>query len=146
MPAVDYVARWFLDGDNTRVDEITLAVRLRSPLNGSHGHWATQARRRRQERQRASWGCGAPLSEHRKDLANGSLSGMTITITRIAPRALDDDNLRAGAKSIRDGITDALGLKDDRDARLRWEYEQARGKPNQYAVRISVRRWKAGKS
>jgi hypothetical protein len=41
-------------------------------------------------------------------------------------------------KSIRDGITDALGLTNDRDSRLSWLYAQERGKG--YAVRIEIRR------
>lgn len=139
-PAVNYVARWYLDDTYSRVAEITLAVRLRSPLNGSHGHWAVQAKRRREERHNATWGCSGPLTDHRNDLANGSLVGVSVQITRIAPRELDDDNLRASAKSIRDGITDALGLKNDRDPKLQWEYAQERGAPKQYAVRVTVRR------
>jgi hypothetical protein len=139
MKAINYVARWHLSAKgDVRDVMVTLPMRLRSPMNGSHGHWAPQAARRRKERQHASWGCGGPLAEYRTGLAKGYVAGVVVTITRIAPRALDDDNLRAGAKSVRDGITDALGLSDDRDPRLRWEYGQEKGKPNEYAVRIVV--------
>lgn len=62
---------------------------------------------------------------------------MVITMTRIAPRPLDSDNLPPSMKSIRDGISDALGI-DDRDPRVEWEYKQAKRKPKEYAVIIEV--------
>lgn len=49
-----------------------------------------------------------------------------VTLTRVAPRALDDDNLRAALKSCRDGVADRLGI-DDRDPRVEWRYGQAKG-------------------
>ena len=60
---------------------------------------------------------------------------VTVTITRIAPRALDDDNLAYSAKALRDGIADALGV-NDRDPRVSWAYAQERGKPA--AIRITI--------
>jgi hypothetical protein len=38
-------------------------------------------------------------------------------LTRIAPRALDDDNLRGALKAIRDGIADAMGASASATAR-----------------------------
>jgi hypothetical protein len=60
-----------------------------------------------------------------------------VIITRIAPRELDGDNLQGAAKGLRDGIADRLGV-DDRDPRVSWLYAQERGKPREYAVRISI--------
>lgn len=136
--AIDYVVRWHLGATDTRDVVVTLPLRLRSRQNGFGGHWAASARLNKQERQIASWACGGPLAEHRKGLEGGWVQWLSVTITRIAPRELDDDNLRISAKSLRDGITDALGLKNDRDARLCWLYGQEKGKPNEYAVRITV--------
>jgi len=59
-----------------------------------------------------------------------------VTITRIAPRFFDDDNFISSCKPLRDGISDAFSLKDN-DPRISFSYEQAHGKPRQYAVRIS---------
>ena len=61
----------------------------------------------------------------------------TVTLTRIAPRQLDDDNLAGGFKSVRDGIADWLGV-DDRDPRVKWRYEQERGKPRQYTAMATI--------
>lgn len=62
---------------------------------------------------------------------------LVITMTRIAPRPLDSDNLPPSMKSIRDGISDALKI-DDRDPRVEWEYRQEKRKPKEYAVLVEV--------
>lgn len=62
---------------------------------------------------------------------------LVITMTRIAPRPLDSDNLPPSMKSIRDGISDALKI-DDRDPRVEWEYKQSRRKPKEYAVIVEA--------
>lgn len=59
-----------------------------------------------------------------------------VTLTRIAPRELDDDNLASGMKAARDGVADWLGI-DDRDPRVTWRYAQKPGAPKEYAVEVS---------
>lgn len=83
-------------------------------------------------------------------LARGRPPGeaWTITLTRVAPRRLDDDNLARALKAIRDGVADYLlpanrGNKvrrwaDDSDGRITWRYDQTRGAPKTYAVRIRI--------
>ena len=66
-----------------------------------------------------------------------AVASLVVTLTRIAPRALDDDNLRGALKACRDGVADWLAI-DDRDPRVRWEYAQRKGKPGQYAVAVEV--------
>lgn len=58
-----------------------------------------------------------------------------IELTRLAPRRLDDDNLRGALKAVRDGVADALGI-DDGDAAVEWEYAQERAA--EYAVRVEL--------
>lgn len=70
---------------------------------------------------------------HMSDLAKG----LIVTIYRIAPRELDDDNLRGAAKAVRDSVAECLGI-DDRDPRCTWNYGQIRGKVKEYAVRICI--------
>lgn len=65
------------------------------------------------------------------------VSALTVTLTRIAPRELDDDNLRGATKSCRDGIADALHI-DDRDKRVTWCYAQRRGRVKEYGVEITI--------
>lgn len=68
----------------------------------------------------------------------GKPEGLAITITRIAPRKLDSDNLAGSAKAVRDGIADWLGL-DDGDERLDWQYAQRKGESGEYGVEVQVK-------
>lgn len=63
-----------------------------------------------------------------------------VRIVRVAPRQLDSDNAESAAKSVRDGIADALGVHD-RDPRVVWLVDQERG---QACVRVELYRWDAG--
>jgi hypothetical protein len=62
-----------------------------------------------------------------------------VTITRYAPRDLDDDNLIGSAKSVRDEIAALLGV-DDRDPRIEWKYWQQPwfGRYELYGVGINI--------
>jgi len=60
-----------------------------------------------------------------------------VTVTRIAPRALDGDNLQAALKHVRDGVADALGV-DDHTALVEWVYRQQRGAPREYGVAVTI--------
>lgn len=60
-----------------------------------------------------------------------------VTLTRVSPRPLDDDNLQFSFKAIRDEVAKQLGV-DDRDARVVWRYGQRRGGKGAYGVEIVV--------
>lgn len=91
-------------------------------------HWTKRASRAKAQRQQ-TYLLTAELKRMRPPV--------TITLTRISPRKLDDDNLQSALKSVRDGIADRLGI-DDGDARLRWLYGQEKWRPNQRGVMIQV--------
>lgn len=64
-----------------------------------------------------------------------------VTLTRLAPRTLDDDNLVTAFKSIRDRVASLIvpGLKPgraDNDPRIEWKYSQEKNK--QYQVKITL--------
>lgn len=103
-------------------------LRLYSTLN-QREHWAKRAKRAKNER---AWGFEA--TRRWPALAPGARA--TVTITRIAPRKLDSDNLAGSAKSVRDGVADRLQVNDG-DERITWLYGQEKGA---YAVRIVVER------
>jgi hypothetical protein len=65
-------------------------------------------------------------------------AGVTVTLTRVAPRPLDDDNLRSALKSARDGIADWFGVPDNHPA-ISWQYAQTKGKPKQYGLQIEIK-------
>lgn len=107
-------------------------------------HWSKRAQRARSQRSTVA-GLARPSVHHLfKYLLTAPLAPVVVTITRVAPRLLDDDNLRGGVKHIRDGIADALGLPNDRDPRVEWRYRQAHGQPRQYAVLVTLRIRSAG--
>lgn len=102
-----------------------LPVRLQSAAN-LREHWTTRHRRVKAER-----ALGARLAVNAVPLP------AIVILTRIAPRRLDDDNLRSAFKGVRDGIADKLGVADN-DSRVRWEYSQARGRPREYGIHVRV--------
>ncbi len=108
---------------------VILPIRTASEAN-LREHWARRAKRAREQRGLAALVCRAAL-------ALPSLPA-TITLTRIAPRRLDDDNLTRSFKAVRDGIADWLRV-DDGSPLLTWRYSQEVGAPRTYAVRVDVR-------
>ena len=109
---------------------VQYAERIESEANGRE-HWRPKSARVKRHRITA-W------AELRKVERPAFLGPVQITLTRIAPHTLDDDNLAAGFKATRDGVADWLGV-DDGDKRLTWRYAQERGAPKTYQVRIEVR-------
>lgn len=96
-------------------------------------HWATK--HRRVSRQRLVVGAEVRNALHARHV----LPPIEVSLCRVAPRPLDGDNLQSAFKSIRDGVTDGLGLRDDRErVGLSWSYSQRKGKPKEHAVEIRV--------
>ena len=108
---------------------ITLPIKITSPANGSHGHWSADAKRRKDQRTITKWGL--------RPLPPPALP-VVVTLTRIGVRDLDDDNLAAGFKSVRDEVAAWLGCGDGKKDPITWVYEQERGPPKVYAVTITV--------
>lgn len=62
-----------------------------------------------------------------------------VTITRVAPRSLDDDNLSGSAKAVRDEIAKWMGFDDSKKSPITWGYAQRKGsKPGEYACEIVI--------
>jgi len=88
-------------------------------------HWAKRAKRAKEHRQAAFL-----LTAKMKRIPK------CIALVRIAPRKLDDDNLRHALKAVRDGVADRLQINDN-DPRVTWRYEQVKGKPREHAVDVA---------
>jgi crossover junction endodeoxyribonuclease RusA len=110
---------------------VELPIRTWSEAN-ARVHWATRARRAREQRRAARICVRAALA---RSLAPPL--PLTVTLTRLAPKRLDTDNLAISLKAVRDGVADALGL-DDGDERLVWRYAQERLRPGHYGIRVEV--------
>ena len=104
-------------------------IRTKSSLN-QREHWATKARRVKAERKATYW-ASIGSGVHRAPLP------CVVTLTRIAPRQMDGDNLQGALKGVRDEVAACLGV-DDRDARVTWVYGQERGKAREYGVRVDL--------
>lgn len=111
-------------------------VKTTNPLNGSWGHWRGPAAKRKKQRQAAV----AALIERSRVEPYEVPFPVEIKLVRVAPsNGLDDDALPASLKAIRDGVTDWLGLEDDRTPLIRWTYDQYRGPQRYYAVEIHIK-------
>src|SRR5688572_19863737 len=77
---------------------VDLPLRIESVAN-KREHWSKRARRTKLHRLAALAVPVSPLP-------------CVVTLVRVAPRALDSDNLQSGFKALRDGIADRLGVKD----------------------------------
>ncbi len=80
-------------------------------------HWRTRAGRAKLHRATTA----ALLRSHRPPPLP-----ITIVLTRVSARQLDDDNCVAAFKAVRDGVADWLGVPDN-DPRVTWEYGQRKG-------------------
>lgn len=115
---------------------LTVPIHTISESNARE-HWAVKAKRTKLHRVTTSRAVGTV--DRVGDFAERGTYA-AITLTRNGARKLDDDNLRGSLKAIRDGVTDGMGLKNDSDPRLRWDYAQEVGKG--YSVEITmVLRW-----
>lgn len=105
--------------------EVRLPIHTRSQQHGKSCHWAIQARERKQQRAIVA----LILSREKAP----SLP-CVVTLIRLSPGRLDDDNCRTALKGSRDQVAVWLGLPqnkrgqaDDRDPRVAWQYQQGKG-------------------
>ena len=99
--------------------------------SNTRGHWAQRAKRAKSARGLAQLQLRSSLGPRPLDLP------LVVTLTRVSPRGLDDDNLRGALKAVRDGVADYLAI-DDRDPRVTWAYSQERGPRKTHLVRIAI--------
>jgi len=112
-----------------------IPIRTISVANSGHGwHWTRSAKRVKKEHEAAKL-----LT---RDAINRvahlfTCSHVTVTLTRVAPRKLDKDNLGNALKSIQDGVADALGIDDGSDD-ITFNYDQGRRGRKEYAVIVRI--------
>lgn len=95
-------------------------------MSNARLHWAVKAKKVKAQRDATAYRTPPGL----KTL--GPL--LVVTLIRVAPRRLDDDNLRGALKAVRDQVASAMGV-DDRSSLVRWEYGQESGEDE---VRVTV--------
>ena len=104
--------------------EVMLPIKTVGGLNARE-HWRQRSARVKRERTTAAM------------MVPAHSLPCIVTMTRLSPGTLDDDNLQGAAKAVRDGIADRLGI-DDRDKRVQWRYEQERCKRGDFGVRVRI--------
>lgn len=115
------------------MNPVLVPIRTRSTNHGNgREHWGARTARVRAERRAVRTMLTTQLTPMTDDVV--------VTLTRIAPRTLDDDNLRGALKACRDETAAFLGRDDNPKAGIEWRYSQERGAPRQYAVRITIER------
>lgn len=110
----------------------TIPYRLKSEAN-LREHWTKKHKRHKQERGLIA----LYLRNHTPSLP------CHVRLIRIAPRPFDDSNLVSGFKHIQDSVSDHLvpGLapgRADSDPRIKWSYNQEKGKPKEHAIKIEI--------
>ena len=109
----------------------TLPLRVVNPLN-TREFWAKRAKRT--ATQRAAVTLQLKLGPIRPPPLP-----LVVTMTRIAPRAFDDDGLPGSFKGVRDAIAACYGVDDGpKETRLRWVYAHRKGEPRQYAIEVKL--------
>lgn len=94
--------------------------------------WPVKARRAKAARNAARLSGYAYGSKHKL------VFPLVVTLVRVSPRELDDDNLQGCLKNFRDGIADWLGVDDRKREIVAYEYRQERDGKNK-GVRVEVR-------
>lgn len=110
-------------------------IKTVNEANGSHGHWAAKASRRK--RQRVATGAAFYVASvgQRWRLE----PPYRVLLRRISVGLLDTDALPLSLKSVRDAIAEALSVTDGpTDARVTWSYEQKRGKRGTFSVEVEI--------
>lgn len=119
----------------------TIPIRVVSEANQSNReHWRKKSKRHRNQRFDTAymWLTQDTIERSKCTSALNFGHKVKVSMTRIAPRLFDDDNLRGALKAVRDEITKQLGLASDRDTRISFEYGQRKGAPKYYAVEVSI--------
>ncbi len=119
---------------------VVLPFITKNPLNGSQGRSFTasmsKARRKKQQREGTHLMLMRKAEPARAWLKVGG--SIEVTVTRVSPGELDEhDGLRAALKPVVDGVTDALGLKNDKHPQLKIQYAQLKAK--NYSVRVDLK-------
>ncbi len=99
--------------------KVHIPMKLPSLSNLSHMHWRKLANIAKKQK--------TIVNHYLHDRLDIPFLPLLVTITRIGPRRLDDDNLQGACKYVRDQIASVVGV-DDGSNLYTWHYEQKTGK------------------
>lgn len=121
------------------MDAKTIRIPIRLDSVNKKSHWATGYKKNK----RLAFAIQAYLKVIPYRVPYSAILPCQITLTRISPRSLDQDNLIASFKHTRDTIAGYLipGLqagRADSDERIQWNYDQRKGEVSEYAIEIKL--------
>jgi hypothetical protein len=117
------------------IQSVTFPIRTVSENAYRRMHWAARSKRTRAQRNTVFSVLSAALVEVECSDWDG---GADVTLTRIAPRPLDSDNLQGALKSTRDATAQWMRV-DDGSEWIHWHYAQVRATvPGYYGLRITI--------
>jgi hypothetical protein len=121
--------------------KVKIPIKTISEAN-THEHWTKSSKRHKNQKQVVK----VYLNPYFNDPKYADTLGLPcqITLTRLAPRSLDDDeNLPMAFKWIKDAICEllvpgkAIGQADN-DKRIQTKYAQMKGLPKEYAIQVEI--------
>lgn len=113
---------------------VHIPIRLPSLANESHRHWRSLVSIAKKQKEAVFYCFRAAGPNRRTPLEDIPPTPLLVTITRVGPTTLDDDNLAAACKYVRDQIAAEVGV-DDGSPLYTWRYEQRKGK---YGVDVEI--------
>lgn len=109
---------------------VSIPIRTKSTLNQREG-WRARFGRNKRERRVVGLVLAARFTQEQMAATR------IVLLKRVAPRRLDDDNLRGALKAVRDEVAKFLGVDDGAKGGIEWCYDQGKGEPKQHAVIIA---------
>lgn len=108
-----------------------IPIKTVSEANQSrHAHWGHKQRRAKKQRK---W---TRLVLSASSLPKG-FPARSVLLTRIGPKQLDKDNLASALKAVQDEVAAFLGVDDNPDSGVTFDYSQHPGSKD-YAVLVEV--------
>ncbi len=105
---------------------VAIPMKLPSTAN-LREFWATKAKRNKSQRAAVALAMKARRQSMLEVVAHLTRGlSLEVTLCRVSPRELDDDNLASAFKSVRDEVARQLGI-DDRSKQVAWRCIQATG-------------------
>jgi hypothetical protein len=117
----------------------SIPIRLKSTLNANLGNskWAAIQKAKEYAAQKSTARIHTMGALARARVTPRDLLPAVVRFTRLSAGRLDDDNLAAAFKRIRDGVALVLGV-DDGGPFVRFEYAQKKGPPKVHAIMIEI--------
>lgn len=115
----------------SRIDFLVPGCKTVSELN-MREHWAVKNRRKKDQQESVAIAMLNALRGRKVQLP------CSVTLTRIGPKKMDNDNLAGAMKHCQDQIARQLGVDDGDESKVRFYHYQMPIGSRDYAVKVSI--------